>query len=117
LHAVHLRILIERKTRSDRETLSPEKVAETAVAALLDGTAGRILGFNVEGYRWMEKGRSAPTVALSSLVQGWDRDLEGAVRRILASLCLELDQEAIAVAISPAESFVVTRDGHTDPLP
>ena len=57
MHTVHLRILIERKTRADESILSPERVAETAVAALLDGTGGRLRGFNMEGYRWMEKGR------------------------------------------------------------
>ena len=116
MHTVHLRILIERKTRTDESILPPDQVAETAVTALLDGTRGRLRGFNMEGYRWMEKGRSAPTVALSTLVEGWDRELEKDVRRILAGLCIELDQEAIAMAISPAESFVVTRDGNSNPI-
>lgn len=116
MQTVHLRILIERKTRSGGEVLAPDQVAETAVRALLEGTRGRIRGFNVEGYRWMEKDRAAPTVALSSLVEGWDRDLEGDVKRILAELCGRLDQEAIAVALSPAESFTVTLDGRSDLL-
>ena len=84
MHTVHLRILIERKTRAGEKILSTDQVAETAVAALLDGTGGRLRGFNMEGYRWMEKGRSAPTVALSTLVEGWDRELEKDVRGILA---------------------------------
>jgi hypothetical protein len=116
MHTVNLRILIERKTRIGEGILSPDKVSETAVAALLDGTKGRLRGFNMESYRWMEKGRTAPTVALSTLVEGWDRELEMDVRRILAGLCIALDQEAIAVAISPAESFVVTREGRSDPI-
>ena len=74
MHTVHLRILIERKTRADESILSPERVAETAVAALLGGTGGRLRGFNMEGYRWQEKGRSPPTVALSTLVEGWDAE-------------------------------------------
>jgi hypothetical protein len=114
MHTVHLRILIECKTRSGDAVLLPEEVAETAVAALLDGIGSRIRGFNVEGYRWMEKSRSAPTVALSTLVEGWDRDLEAHVRAVATDLCRKLDQEAIAIAISPAESFVVTRDGRSD---
>lgn len=116
MQTVHLRILIERKTRTVGEVLPPDRVAETAVKALLEGTRGRIRGFNVEGYRWMEADRSAPTVALSSLVEGWDRALEDDVKRILADLCKVLDQDAIAVALSPAESFTVTIDGRKDLL-
>ena len=116
MHTVHLRILIERKTRREGPVLAPDKVAETAVQALLDGTKGRIRGFNMEGYRWMSKEGTAPTVALSSLVEGWDRELEGDVRRILAGLCRELDQDAIAVALSPAESFTVHWDGRVEML-
>ena len=113
MQTVHLRILIERKTRSGEATIPWDQVAETAVAALLEGAGGRIRGFNVESYRWMEKDRAAPTVALSTFVEGWDRDLERDVKGILAGLCLKLDQAAIAVALSPAESFTVTADGES----
>ena len=116
MHTILLRILIERRTRQGSTPLPADKVAETAVEALLAGTRGRLRGFNVEGYRWMAADGSAPTVALTSLVEGWDRDLERDVKAVLADLCLRLDQEAIAVSISPAESFVVTRAGEAAPL-
>lgn len=116
MQTVHLRILIERETKTGEGTIPWDRVAETAVTALLEGADGRIKGFNVESYRWMERGRTAPTVALSSLVEGWDRELEGKVKRTLAGLCRKLDQAAIAVALSPAESFTVTADGETSPL-
>lgn len=116
MQTVHLRILIERKTRTGDGVLPPEQVAETAVKALLEGARGRIRGFNVEGYRWMQLEHSAPTVALSSLVEGWDRELEKDVKRILSELCVALDQDAIAVSLSPAESFTVTIDGRQDLL-
>jgi hypothetical protein len=116
MQTVHLRILIERRTRDEAGTIPWEQVAETAVAVLLEGARGRIKGFNVEGYRWMDKGRVAPTVALSSLVEGWDRDLERDVKLTLAGLCRKLDQAAIAVALSPAESFTVTAEGEASAL-
>jgi len=116
MQSYHLRILIERETRTGGPTLSPAEVAEKAVAKLLEKTGGRIRGFNVEGYTWMEKDRTAPTVALSSLVEGWDRELEENVRKALRDLCRDLDQDAIAVALIPAESFIITRQGREKPL-